>query len=78
MVFFYLVTTGWIFEISFCEISINQSKVSVLIYGARCVDSHRKFVEQTCMPVDSSKDDLNLRAFETMALERPCLRSDQP
>ena len=25
MVFFYLVTTGWIFDISLCEDSINQS-----------------------------------------------------
>ena len=25
MVFFYLVTTGWIFDISLCENSINQS-----------------------------------------------------
>ena len=25
MVFFYLVTTGWIFGISLCEDSINQS-----------------------------------------------------
>ena len=25
MLFFYLVTTGWIFDISLCENSINQS-----------------------------------------------------
>ena len=28
MVFFYLVTTGWIFDISFCENSINQSIIA--------------------------------------------------
>ena len=29
MVFSYLVTTGWIFDISLCENSINQSKMPV-------------------------------------------------
>ena len=27
VVFFYLVTTGWIFDINLCENSINQSKI---------------------------------------------------
>ena len=27
MVFFYLVTTGWIFNISLCEHSINQNQI---------------------------------------------------
>ena len=31
MVFFYLVTTGWIFDVSLCEDSINQS-VNIHIY----------------------------------------------
>ena len=34
MVFFYLVTTGWIFDISLCENSINQSinrKISIML-----------------------------------------------
>ena len=30
MVFFYLVTTGWVFDISLCENSINQSMLNKL------------------------------------------------
>ena len=37
--FFYLVTTGWIFDISLCEISINRSikkcKIYIYIYAGR-------------------------------------------
>ena len=29
MVFLYLVTTGWIFDISLCDNSINQSRYSI-------------------------------------------------
>ena len=32
MVFFYLVTTGWIFDISLCENSINQSKTMFSLF----------------------------------------------
>ena len=31
MVFFYLVTTGWIFYISLCENSINQLSCDILL-----------------------------------------------
>ena len=34
IVFFYLVTTGWIFYISFCENSINQLIINTLLYRA--------------------------------------------
>ena len=33
MVFFYLVTTCWIFYISLCENSINQSKKGIIVVG---------------------------------------------
>ena len=35
MVFFYLVTTGWIFGISLCENTINQSIIYI------CVTIHK-------------------------------------
>ena len=37
ILFFYLVTTGWIFYISLCEDSINQSKSSIQQYKAFCL-----------------------------------------
>ena len=40
MVFFYLVTKGWIFDISLCENSIiqsiNQSKYEVPVFPSMC------------------------------------------
>ena len=34
MMFFYLVATGWIFDISlFCDISINQSKMYIQMWS---------------------------------------------
>ena len=40
MVFFYIVITGWMFDISLCENSVNQSiktriEKGVRLYGAR-------------------------------------------
>ena len=44
MVFFYLVTTGWIFDISLCENSINQSSQKLDVpAGVTQEESHTGF-----------------------------------
>ena len=52
MVFFYLVTTGWIFDISLCENSINSINQSKYRYNSREVRAHDNILAKRASSLD--------------------------